>query len=74
MQSHYEITVSRNGKFMFSTSERSATDSEKAALLTILFEGLFPVDDGYKVSVTYWCVVGKDVGSQSGGSHEPLQQ
>lgn len=58
MQSYYEINVSKNGKYVFSTAERSATNIWEARKLYKLFKEKFPESEGYKIDVTYWECIG----------------
>ena len=64
MQSFYEINVSKNGKYVFSTAERSATDIWQAKKVYKLLKEKFPESEGYKVEVTYWNCLGHDVASE----------
>jgi hypothetical protein len=50
---HYEITVYKNGRLYFATSEKSLKDQESAIALTRHFKALFPESEGYKVSLSY---------------------
>lgn len=61
MQNHYQITVSLNGSFFFSTSEHSVLDECKAKIIYNNFIVNFPKSEGYKVRVTYWQTSGKQV-------------
>lgn len=57
----YEINVSLNGKHLFATAERSATNTDKARELYFLFTEKFPEKDGYKVTVSKWEKFGHNV-------------
>lgn len=58
MQSHFEIVVSHRGKHMFATAVRSLTSKEYAYSTWAELQIKFPEDQGYKVTMTYWEVVG----------------
>ncbi len=47
----YEINVSYKGTHFFATATRSLTHLEKANDMYKLFELLFPVEDGYHLSL-----------------------
>ena len=49
---YYEINVSRNGKHIFATHQRSCTSSYDLNILVPLFEAKFPDSEGYKVTVS----------------------
>lgn len=59
--SHYEITVITPAGFLFSTSPRSATDSEKMRWLVALFQKKFPASEGYRLNVVGWNYYGTEV-------------
>lgn len=50
----YEINVSRFGKHLFATHERSITSQGKAMEIKELFDEKFPASEGYHVTVTKW--------------------
>lgn len=54
--SHHAITVSRNGKHVFTTDSATGHHwtSAYATDLFWLFTAKFPKTDGYDVSMTYW--------------------
>ena len=56
---YYEINVSKNGKHLFATAERSITVSWEAEHIYNLFKEKFPENEGYKITVTRWEKVGK---------------
>lgn len=58
-QSHYEILVSQNGKFLFATDARSAVDTAPAKALVKLFREKFPEAEGYKVTCQHVQCAGK---------------
>ena len=58
---YYEINVSKDGRHYFATSERSIRDIEKAEKMFEHFSQLFPVADGYRISVTEYQKVGQRV-------------
>ena len=61
---YYEINVSLNGKHFFATAERSITDRRK---LKEVYEALvekFPKEEGYKLTITYWEKVGRDIDTE----------
>jgi hypothetical protein len=60
MQSYYEINVAKDGRHLFATAERSATDALEADRLLDLLRAKFPAEQGYSVSCVYWHVSGRD--------------
>lgn len=58
---HYEINISLNGKHLFATAERSIVSTYQLQKVYNLFKEKFPEEDGYKISVTEWNKVGKEV-------------
>lgn len=58
---YYEINVSLNGKHLFATSERSISDKHALQKVYSLFKEKFPESEGYKLSVTMWEKIGKEV-------------
>lgn len=59
---HYEINVSRNGKHLFATSERSLKDTESAHALAAEFKQVrFPASQGFVVTMTRWDSIGTNV-------------
>jgi hypothetical protein len=66
--SHYQINVSRYGKFHFSTSEHTGTFQSQEQALAMLddFRNRFPVDDGYESTLTYWECSGRPVKNARG--------
>lgn len=58
---YYEINVSKNGRHLFATAERSVTSFTQAEGMYMLFKEKFPENEGYKIDVTYWEKVGKPV-------------
>ena len=58
---YYEINVSKDGKHLFATAERSITVSWEAEQIYNLFKEKFPESEGYKISVTKWEKVGKQI-------------
>lgn len=58
---YYEINVSLNGKHFFATHERSIrSEAELRRVLPAIVEK-FPESEGYKVSVTKWETIGKEI-------------
>ena len=55
---YYEINVSRHGRHLFATAERSITSFTQAEGMYMLFKGKFPESEGYQISVTQWDKVG----------------
>lgn len=55
----YEITVSHNGKWFFSTREISFKEQARDVYGTL--KAKFPESDGYKITVTEWSKSGKRV-------------
>ncbi len=58
---YYEINVSLNGKHLFATAERSIVNTFHLQKVYNLFKEKFPEEDGYKINVTKWDKVGKEV-------------
>lgn len=58
---HFEILVTKDGKFYFSTSERSATTAKEAMGIVEHFRKVFPVSEGYDVSCLRWETSGKTI-------------
>lgn len=56
--SNYEICVSHNGKHFFTTQ---GLDRERAMDVYGSLKARFSESDGYKISVTEWQTVGKEV-------------
>lgn len=56
---YYEINVSLNGRHLFATAERSATNEWTAKKLHNLFKEKFPEAEGYDITVTEWVKIGK---------------
>lgn len=54
----YEFNISKNGKHVFATHERSCNDQHKALELWQMFEQRFPESEGYKVTCTEFLVRG----------------
>ena len=62
MESFIEITVSKDGKFIFSTSPRSCPEtSTKWTDLYALFREKFPESEGYKIIVIDWHCSGQHI-------------
>lgn len=51
---HYEINVAKNGKHYFATAKRSIRTFMDAEALYNEFKQLFPVADGYAITVRKW--------------------
>lgn len=58
---YYEINVSKDGRHLFATAERSVTDNHKLQNVYKLFTEKFPEEEGYRVTVEKWEKVGKFV-------------
>lgn len=58
---YYEITVSKNGKHLFATSERSITNTDKVTEIFNLFKEKFPENEGYKLEATFWKKTGTKI-------------
>ena len=58
---YYEINVSKDGKHLFATAERSITVNWELEKVYKLFKEKFPENEGYKISVTHWNKVGEFV-------------
>lgn len=70
MQSHYEINVSLNGHHLFATAPRSCVTESDMKLVLAEIAPRFPAGLGFKVSVTRWECVGRDV--DIGKAAEPI--
>ena len=60
MGSHYEIIVSKNGRHLFATAERSATCEGTARALLAEITKRFPESEGFQVNCYYWECVGRN--------------
>lgn len=49
---YYEINVSKNGKHLFATHERSLTNTDSAMMVLRIILNKFPESEGYKVLIT----------------------
>jgi hypothetical protein len=58
---YYEVNVSLHGQHLFATAERSTTNLYEAERLYKLFKEKFPEEEGYKLTVTKWNKVGKEI-------------
>ena len=58
---YYEINVSKNGRHLFATAERSITSLTQAEGMYMLFKEKFPESEGYEISVTEWNKVGHPI-------------
>lgn len=58
---YYEINVSKDGKHLFATAERSVTIGWEAEKIYNLFTEKFPESEGYKITVTRWETIGKEI-------------
>ena len=58
---YYEINVSKDGKHVFATADRSITCRTQAEEMTNLFNEKFPKSEGYKVDVTLWRLTGEKI-------------
>ena len=58
---HYEINVALNSKHLFATAERSITDRDKLVRVYNTFEKVFPKEEGYILSITFWQMRGKPI-------------
>lgn len=56
---YYEITVSVNGRHLFATAERSVIADWQLNIIYDIFTRKFPIEEGYKISVTKWEKTGK---------------
>lgn len=56
---HYEINVSRHGKHVFATAERSLTTKDSAIELYQKFRTIFTDDEGYEITVTRYTSSGE---------------
>lgn len=62
MQSYFEINVACHGVHYFATAPRSLQYKDKAYKTLAEFRRLFPENQGYKVTMTYWEGVGHECG------------
>lgn len=60
MADYTQITVSKDGKYLFATEQGQLTYSWEAKPVYELFKEKFPESEGYKVSVTKWKVRGAE--------------
>jgi hypothetical protein len=67
MSIYYEINVARGGNHYFATAPRSITSNEQARRVYSDFIVRFPVNEGFRVTVTKWENVGTNM--QWGDSH-----
>lgn len=51
---YYEINVSKDGKHVFATSERSLKMPHELKAVYKLFKEKFPESEGYVLTVTKW--------------------
>lgn len=58
---YYEINVSKNGSHYFATHKRSISYERKAITMYNEFLEKFPIQEGYRVSVTKYEELGEDV-------------
>lgn len=58
---YYQINVSLNGAHFFATAERSILTERKCDELFWLFTEKFPIEQGYRISVTRYETVGYPV-------------
>ncbi|MHA2403849.1 MAG: hypothetical protein ACXADH_12715 [Candidatus Kariarchaeaceae archaeon] len=58
---NYEINVSKNGVHFFATAERSLTAKSIAKLAYDKLKEAFPESEGYKLTISRWETVGKEV-------------
>jgi len=58
---YYEINVSHMGLHYFATAERSITSSVDLKRKVRHFKELFPEDDGYKVTASWWNKSGAEI-------------
>jgi len=61
--SHFEINVSKDGKHLFATHERSLTvgDKRKTRELYDKLVESFPKNEGYEITIRYWETVGRQI-------------
>ena len=61
--SHYEINVSKDGRHLFATHERSLGPGDKRKTREIydkLVEA-FPKNEGYEIIISYWETLGQQI-------------
>lgn len=58
---HYEINVAKNGKHVFATHERSLSTLRQTAEVMSRLELAFPEAEGYSISVSEICTIGKAI-------------
>ena len=59
---YYEINVSLGGRHFFATAERSVTTESKARAVFDELKARFPEAQGYKVTVSYNELTGRQLG------------
>ena len=67
MSIYYEINVARGGNHYFATAPRSITSHEQAHRMYNDLVIRFPVNEGFRVTVTKWENIGTNM--QWGDSH-----
>ena len=61
MQDHYEINVSHYGSHFFATAPRSCVSETQMNKVFREIKNRFPESEGFKVTVTYYTVKGREV-------------
>lgn len=61
---HYEINVAKNGKHLFATHERSLSTLRQTAEVLARLETAFPTSEGYSISVSEICTIGKAISNK----------
>lgn len=59
MQTYYDINVSKNGKHLFATHERSVNTISDLRKVAPIIKEKFPESEGYAVSITYYSCKGE---------------
>lgn len=56
---YYEIIISKNGRHLFATAERSIIAKYQLDTLYCIFKEKFPKEEGYKITVQKWEKTGR---------------
>ena len=58
---YYEINISKNGTHYFATSKRSLSAESQTKELYLKFKKFFPEEEGYRISVAHYSLVGEHI-------------
>ena len=62
---YYKINVSLNGKHLFATAKESITTPWRLKEVYNIFMEKFPESEGYKISITKWEEIGKEIDTEN---------